>query len=209
LHLLNSLLWFLKSHHATTAPFAMRHLSDSPLPMPRYVALLRGVNVGRGNKVPMAEFRAALAQLGCADVITLLNSGNAVFSSSSRSPAKLAAPIGEALQARCAVSTPVIVKSAAEFASIVLGNPFLPEEPEHSRFLVAVSMDQSHLKPLKAIQPLLQPSERLAITAQAAYLHCPGGISKSKAAEALLCKAARNVTTRNWATTLKIAALLD
>ena len=58
--------------------------------MGRFVVLLRGVNVGKGNKVPMAEFRATLEGLGHGSVRTLLNSGNAVFSSASRNTAKLA-----------------------------------------------------------------------------------------------------------------------
>jgi hypothetical protein len=78
----------------------------------RFVVLLRGVNVGKGNKVPMAEFRAALESLGHHHVRTLLNSGNAVFSSTSRSDSKLASVIAKAVEERFGVVTPVIVKSA-------------------------------------------------------------------------------------------------
>ncbi len=53
--------------------------------MPVYVALLRGVNVGKAKRVPMADLRAVLAGLDCTDVATLLNSGNAVFRSKARS----------------------------------------------------------------------------------------------------------------------------
>ncbi len=176
--------------------------------MARFVVLLRGVNVGKGNKVPMAEFRAALEELGHTAVQTLLNSGNAVFSSASRSPAKLATDIASAVQARFGVVTPVIVKSVAEFAAIVANNPIAPPESESSRFLVAFAMDRNQLQELTSLHSLLQPGERLAVTEHAAYLHCAGRLLESKAGETILGKGGRSITTRNWATTLKLASLL-
>lgn len=176
--------------------------------MPRFVVLLRGVNVGKGNRVPMADFRAMLEEQGHTEVRTLLNSGNAVFSSKSRSPVRLAADVASALQARFGVATPVIVKTTAEFATIVADNPMTPPEAEHPRFLVAFAMDRARLAELDALRPLLQPGERLAVTEHAAYLHCAGGLLESRAGEALLGKAGRGITTRNWGTTLKLASLL-
>ena len=156
----------------------------------------------------MADFRAALEDLGYTRVQTLLNSGNAVFSSGSRSPARLAADIACTIRARFGVDTLVIVKSAAEFAAIVANNPIAPPESEHSRFLVAFAMDRARLQQLTMLQPMLQQGERLAVTEDAVYLHCAGGLSQSKAGEAILGRSGRSITTRNWGTTLKLAALL-
>ena len=178
------------------------------LPASRFVVLLRGVNVGKGNKVPMAELRALLADLGLHDGRTLLNSGNAVFSAARGDPGRLAAGIAAALQARLGVSTPVIVKAAAEFEAIVQHNPIVPPGDAHARFLVAYTMDPDRLQELAALEPLLAAGERLAITGHAAYLHCAGGLLESRAGDALLGKLGRGVTTRNWATTLKLLALL-
>jgi uncharacterized protein (DUF1697 family) len=50
--------------------------------VPAFVALLRGVNVGKGKRVPMGELRALLCALGYTGVSTLLNSGNAVLTGS-------------------------------------------------------------------------------------------------------------------------------
>lgn len=176
---------------------------------PRFVVLLRGVNVGKGNKVPMADFRAMLEELGHTAVKTLLNSGNAVFTAASQTPQQLAGSIAAAVKQRFGVDTPVIVRSAAEFASIVTGNPIVTPEAEHSRFLVVFTMDRPRLQELEALRPLLQPGERLAITEEAAYLHCAGGLLQSRAGEALLGKAGRGLTTRNWGTALKLAGLLE
>lgn len=182
----------------------------APAAPARFVVLLRGVNVGKGNKVPMAGFRALLEALGHGSVQTLLNSGNAVFTAASQaSPQPLAADIAAAVKQHFGVDTPVIVKSAAEFASIVAGNPIVPPQAGQSRFLVAFTMDCERLQALEALRPLLQPGEQLAVGPQAAYLHCAGGLLQSQAGKALLGKAGRGLTTRNWATTLKLAGLLD
>ena len=156
----------------------------------------------------MAAFRAALEELGHTEVQTLLNSGNAVFSSASRNTAKLATAIAASVRTRFGVVTPVIVESAAEFTAIAANNPIAPPEPENPRFLVAFAMDRAKLQELAMLQSLLKPGERLAITEHAACLHCAGGLLESRAGEAILGKAGRSITTRNWGTTVKLAALL-
>ena len=175
--------------------------------MTTYVALLRGVNVGKSKRVPMVEFRKLLAQLGYTDVVTLLNSGNAVFRSRSGTPARLASAIADAIDRKLKVEVPVIVKSAQELAAIVTGNPFKVDETQHSRFLVAFTQEPQALEELAAIEPLVERPERFAIGKHAAYLHCVDGILESRAGGALLGKAGRRATTRNLATTLKLHAL--
>lgn len=175
--------------------------------MPRFVVLLRGVNVGKSNRVPMTEFRALLAALGNDSVKTLLNSGNAVFSSAGRSEVKHSQAIASALLERLGVVVSVVVKSVSALAAAVSECPNSPSEDEHSRFLVSFAQDSKALKALGTIESLVQPEESFAIGSHAAYLHCPKGILESKAASALLGKAGRGVTTRNWSTVLKLEAL--
>ena len=176
--------------------------------MGRFVVLLRGVNVGKGPRVPMAGLRELLTALGHGEVQTLLNSGNAVFSSRAREPARLAEAIAQAVEQAFGVTTPVIVKSAAQFDTIVRESPIAPPESAHSHCLVAFSMAPEALQALAVLQPLVQPGERWVITDHAAYLHCPGGLLQSRIGEALLGRAGRALTTRNWATTRKLHALL-
>lgn len=175
--------------------------------MPTFVALLRGVNVGKAKRVPMAEFRALLSKLGYTQVATLLNSGNAVFRSARGGPPAHAAKIAAALASELEVDVPVIVKSASELAAIVAGNPVKAEAAEHSRLLVAFTQEGKALASLAVIQSLVVPPERFVIGEHAAYLYCAAGILQSKAGEALLGRAGRAATTRNWATTLKLHAL--
>jgi uncharacterized protein (DUF1697 family) len=172
-----------------------------------FVTLLRGVNVGKAKRVPMAEFRELLSGLGYTDVVTLLNSGNAVFRAAKGVPDELAANIAAALAAQLNIAIPVIVKSAKELAAIVAENPIKVEVEAHSRFLVAFTQEARALASLSAIQPFVTAPEQFAIGKNAAYLLCAAGILQSKAGEALLGKAGRVATTRNWATTLKLHAL--
>ena len=176
--------------------------------MPHYVVLLRGVNVGPNLRVPMAALRAGLEGVGARDVRTVLNSGNAVCASATRSAERFSEQVAELLQSQFGVTTPVIVKAAAEFSAIVAERPFPIAEADQSRVLVAFTRDQESLQALRAIESLVGPGEQFALTERAAYLHCAGGLLESAAGEALLGRRAKPVTTRNWGTVCKIAALL-
>ena len=175
--------------------------------MPTYVALLRGVNVGKAKRVPMAQLREVLARLGCTDVTTLLNSGNAVFRSTARSAAGCAATIARALAERFEFDVPVVVKSAQDLDAIVTGNPLRFTAADHSRLLVAFVQGPDQLASLRKIESLVVPPERFAVGSHAAYLLCAAGLLESKAGAALIGKAGQAVTTRNWATLLKLHAV--
>jgi uncharacterized protein (DUF1697 family) len=173
-----------------------------------FVVLLRGVNVGKGHRIAMADFRALLETLGFTEVKTLLNSGNAVFRGAARSAAGHAKAIDARLQESLGLAVPVVVKSSSEFLAAVAENPFAFPAANHSRFLTVFSQDPGATKGLAALRPLVEAGEQFAIGSHAAYLHCPGGILQSKVASALLGKMGRGVTTRNWATVLKLEAAL-
>lgn len=175
--------------------------------MPTFVALLRGINVGKAKRVPMAKLRAVLSGLGYTGVATLLNSGNAVFHVRGGTPAKHAAVIAAAISTHLKVEVPVIVKSSRELAAIISDNPIKVRPEEHPRFLVAFVQEPKRLSSLAAIQPLVVPPERFALGKNAAYLLCPSGILESKAWAALLGGAGRSATSRNWATVLKLQSL--
>jgi uncharacterized protein (DUF1697 family) len=176
--------------------------------MTAFVALLRGVNVGKAKRVAMAEWRAQLEALGYTEVATLLNSGNAVFVAKGGTAAKHAAAIAAALERGFGFAVPVVVKSAAELAAIAAGNPYA-QAPDPSRLLVAFAPDATTLAALGALAPLSRPPDAFSVGAHAAYVHCVGGILESPVASAMLGRSGASVTTRNWATTLKLRALLE
>jgi uncharacterized protein (DUF1697 family) len=177
--------------------------------MQTFIALLRGINVGKAKRVPMAELRALLVDQGYSDVATLLNSGNAVFRSAKGSPSAHAKAISTAILARFNFEVPVIVKSAQELAAIVLENPINADAADHAQLLVAFVQTPDDLHGLHAISSLAAPSDQFVVGQHAAYLHCTKGILASPAAKALLGKVGNATTTRNWATVLKLQTLAN
>jgi uncharacterized protein (DUF1697 family) len=177
--------------------------------MPTFVALLRGVNVGKAKRVPMAELRSLLAALGYTNAATLLNSGNAVFRAVKGTAARHAADIAAAIGTELKVEVPVVVKSAKELKAIVAENPLAEASPDHSRLLVAFAPNAQALASLAALKPLVATSERFALGKHAAYLYCTSGILESKAGAAVLGKVGAAATTRNWVTILKLQSLAN
>jgi uncharacterized protein (DUF1697 family) len=177
--------------------------------MARFVALLRGVNVGRAGRVAMADLRALLESLGYSNVRTLLNSGNAVFDGPAQSRSTHARRIQAALASSLGVDALVIVKSAEDIAAVIAGNGLEASASDPSRLLVAFTNDAKSLAALGALATLTRGSEQLHVGTHAAYVWCANGLLKSKVAVAMLGSLRQSGTTRNWATVTKLHALLQ
>jgi len=178
-------------------------------PMARFVALLRGINVGKAKRIPMAQLRALLEGLGYSEVETLLNSGNAVFEASGGSAAAQARRISSAIRSELGLEVPVIVLTAAELRAVVAEDPLQAPPSEHARVLAIFGQNARALASSSALEPLVTEPERFALGRRAGYLWCARGILESKAGAALLGKLGESLTTRNWATVLKLEALVD
>lgn len=176
--------------------------------MPRYVALFRGINVGKAKRIAMADLRVLLTKLGFSDVQTLLNSGNAVFTGAREDPADLALRLRAAVAKKLGVDALVIIKSAADVAGILSGNTLEKLATDHSRLLVAMTNDGKALAALKPLAKAEWGAESVHVGKHAAYVWCANGILESKAAVALLKNLDETGTTRNWATLKKIHTLL-
>lgn len=176
--------------------------------MPRYVALFRGINVGKAKRIAMADLRVLLGKLGCTEVQTLLNSGNAVFTASAEPAGRLAGRIQRAVLEKTGVDALVIVKSAKDVAGIMAGNTLGKVATDPSRLLVALLNDDQALRSVEALAGGAWGNERLHVGKHAAYLWCANGILESRAAVALLKGLKGAGTTRNWATLSKIHALM-
>ena len=92
--------------------------------MTRFVALLRGINVGGHRKVPMARLREVLGEAGFADVATYLQSGNAVVTAPDTDPQAVASHIEQAIAAAFGFDVDVLVRSGAELDAVIAANPF-------------------------------------------------------------------------------------
>lgn len=167
----------------------------------RYVALWRGINVGTAKRLAMADLKALLMGLGATDVHTVLNSGNAVFD---RASPPDATALRATVSAELGVDAAIILKTAQQWAGIA-ADPALPQATDPSRLMVAIGADTSALA---ALQTSAWPADLVARwTPHAGYLWCPEGVLASPAAVACLKGHGDRVTTRNWATVQKLAAL--
>jgi uncharacterized protein (DUF1697 family) len=175
----------------------------------RFVALFRGINVGKAKRMAMGDLRTIFEALGYARVQTLLNSGNVVFDGGRQSPATHAARIRAAVVEQLGVDALVIVKSARELGSAVAGNELLGECSDASRLLVVFAVDPAALATLQTLAEQDWGADSLKVGPHAAYLWCGNGVLESRLAVRMLRELTNTGTTRNWATVEKLHALLQ
>lgn len=159
------------------------------------MALLRGVNVGPTTKVPMATLRELFAEAGATDVVTLLNSGNVVFSGDVDVPALLAR-----IREQTGVQTHLLVIGGADFRRIVEAFPF---EGDESRLVIAFMPSVPEVE-LPDVAP-----ELIALGEDAVYQSLPDGISNTRLTPAFWKQFPPETTARNLRTANKLLALLD
>jgi uncharacterized protein (DUF1697 family) len=173
----------------------------------RYVALLRGINVGRAKRVAMGDLRDAISSLGHSDVKTLLNSGNVVFTAN-KAPSETA--LHKAVKDLTGVSSDVIVLPGEQLVRIVDENTLADVASDPSRLQVMFFTDDGDRKRLRNLTKGSWDPEQVAVGRHAAYLWCPDGTLSSPLMKAVDEYDFRGtVTTRNWRTVTKLRALLD
>ncbi len=173
--------------------------------MARYVALLRGINVGGRKKVAMGELRDALGSLGYGDVETYLQSGNAVFTATNNDPAGLAGAIEKELERRLAMDVKVLVRTRDELASVVEANPFPEATSEPSKLHVAFLSATPDAHRAATIDAARFEPDQFRVGERAVYLWYPSGAGRSRLTNDLLeRKLGVTATSRNWNTVLAL-----
>jgi uncharacterized protein (DUF1697 family) len=175
--------------------------------MERYIALLRGINVGKAKRVAMADLRATMEQLGYGNVRTLLNSGNAVFDAKAGTPAAHAKRLRGAILEAAGVDCEVIVKTAAALAATIDEHPLRRHADDAARLLVLFTQDAASLALLEPLEQADWAPEAFAVGEHAAWLWCADGIIDSRIAKAAGKVLKERGTARNWATVQKLQAL--
>lgn len=174
----------------------------------RWALLLRGVNVGKGNALPMADLRAMLEDLGCTEVRTYIQSGNAVFESR-RGAAALTKGIEAALEAKMGRAIDTTLRTGDELRAVVSANPF-PEIEDPTRLVVTFL--SAPPKPAE-VAPLVDADwgeERVCVVGREIFCALPNGQARSPLATALgKLKLRGTVTTRNWRTVSVLTEMLD
>jgi uncharacterized protein (DUF1697 family) len=173
-----------------------------------YVALLRGVNVGGSHSLPMQGLRNLLTRVGCEDVQTYVQSGNAVFRST-QDAKTIRSDIRAAINEQFGFAPKVCLLTIEDYQSIVAANPY-PEAEDtpkylHVWFLIG-AVDSPDLDTLESSK---SPAERFELSDNAFYLHAPDGIGRSKLAAKVDKCLGVETTARSWRTVTKISALAE
>ena len=191
--------------------------------MASHVALLRGINVGGRNKVPMTDLREVATSLGHTGVTTYIQTGNLLFSSADTDTAKLAAELESAIASRFGIWASVVVLSRDELAEVLASNPY-PDEPNpklvHVVFLNA-EPPQDLLARIAAAEGAAAAKgsqDTVRAAGRALFLHTPDGYGNSDLAQALFRiisapakqkKQDLAATARNWVTATKLLSLCE
>lgn len=171
-----------------------------------YIVLLRGVNVGGHNKVPMAELRILLADIGLEDVKTYIQSGNVIFQSTTQDSKELEKIIQKSILDHFGFEVPVLVRTRFELSTIFSNCPFKEDKKVESYFIILNEIPDKDL--------VIEASEKTyldddyAILKDCIYLFCSKGYGRSKFNLSYFEKKLKiNATARNYKTMVKLLAL--
>jgi uncharacterized protein (DUF1697 family) len=172
----------------------------------RYVAFLRGINLGPTNKISMPELRAMAEDLGYTDVATYINSGNLIFASTKKAAA-LEREISAAIKQHFGTDTDVAVRTPAQLKKILADNPY----PEGSPSQVTVAFLTKAAGPgaKEKVAQMATDAEPFTFAGTEVYVHYSNGLGKSKLAERFSSIIGVSSTVRNLNTVTKVLAMCE
>jgi uncharacterized protein (DUF1697 family) len=171
----------------------------------RYVALLRGINVGGKNKLPMKDLAAMFADAGCKEVRTYIQSGNVVFSAPAAVAAKTPGRVGAQIAKQFGYRVPVILRSGEELARLAEGNPFFTAKADPTKLLVMFLEDEPSARSVAALDPKRSPPDEFMVRGREIYLRCPNGFGQTKLGNDYFDRVLETISTgRNWRTVLQL-----
>ena len=175
--------------------------------MTTYVALLRGVNLGSHNKVPMAHLRQSLGEGGLDDVRTYIQSGNVVFRSSAGA-VQVETTIENVIAQRFGLDVRVLVRTDAELVAVLAGNPFAAAQPDQTKLHVVFLSESPDPAKVAALEARHDGAEAFAVSGRDVYLHTPDGLGRARLTHASFEKAfGLAATARNWRTVNRLAEM--
>jgi uncharacterized protein (DUF1697 family) len=173
-----------------------------------YVALLRGINVGGKNKLPMRDLVEIFESAKCQTVRTYIQSGNVIF----QVPAAILVQLPELIISRIreefGFTSPVILRSAKQLEQICLLNPFVRPDREDEGLHVMFLAHAPSGAQIAGLDPMRSPGDEFAVRGSEIYLRLPKGVAASKLTNNYFdSKLATISTARNWQTVMKLAEL--
>ena len=172
------------------------------------IALLRGINVGGRNKLPMKSLVSMFNDAGCSNVRTYIQSGNVVFEAEPALARQIPSVITASIFEHFGFNIPVVARTAGELGKIVHSNPFLRTGADERALYVAFLADLPDPTRLATLDPDRSPPDEFAVLGREIYLQCPNGLARTKLTNAYFDSKLKTTSTlRNWRTTLKLFEL--
>lgn len=168
-----------------------------------YIALLRGINVGGKNILPMKALVQILEDNDCANIKTYIQSGNVVFQRSKVETKAFAKVIGKTIMKDHGFQPGIVILSAEELKKAVSANPFQKAEAEPKSLHLFFLADAPENPNLKALNQIKTNTESFRLIDRIFYLHAPDGIGRSKLAAQAEKRIGTSATARNWNTVMK------
>lgn len=169
------------------------------------IALLRGINVGGKNLLPMKELVDVLGELGARNIKTYIQSGNAVFLWRDKNTSQIADQIRAEIKRRRGFDPHILLLELEDLERVIQQNPFPGEAETDPKALHAGFLAAAPERPdLKALESLKSDSERFHLIGSVFYLHAPEGVGRSKLAAKAEKLLGVPMTDRNWRTVLTI-----
>lgn len=174
------------------------------------LALLRGINVGGRNKLPMTDLRDLFTEAGCRDVRTYIQSGNVIFTAEPDVLAKLPALIPTQIAARFGYPAPVVLRTAEQLGAVIRHNPFIADGTAEQDLHVLFLAGRPPAGSVGKLDPDRSPPDAFAVRDQEIYLRLPNGAGRTKLTNGYFdSKLATTSTGRNWRTVTTLFDLMN
>ena len=174
-----------------------------------YVALMRGINVGGKNKLPMKDLAAIFTGLGCRNVRTYIQSGNVVFDAPAEVARKLASQVAANINKQFGLTVPVVLRDGEEMARVITGNPFLATGLDEKSLHVMFLADRPTPNAVAELDHNRSAPDEFQVVGREIYLHLPNGAGNSKLTNVYFDSKLGTISTaRNWATTLALFEMI-
>jgi len=175
--------------------------------MATYVVLLRGINLGSHNKVPMPALRTLLEGLGYEDVTTYIQSGNVILSTKDAAP-KVGSTVHDVIAGEFGFDVDVVVRTPRQIEKVLDANPFVKTATGPNALHVVFLAAKPNVSKVKALTDADWGDDEVAVKGTEAYLYLPNGYGRAKLNNMIVEKQLGVVgTARNWRTTAKLFEL--
>ncbi len=172
------------------------------------VALLRGINVGGKNRLPMKDLTAMFMDAGCSDVRTYIQSGNVLFEATQTLQKDIPSLISASILDKFGYQIPVLTRTTQEFRDIVEANPFVKAGAEADKLHVVFLADLPNAEQVETLDQNRSPADEFVVINREIYLYCPDGFAGTKLTNSYFDSRLSTVSsTRNWKTVQKIFEL--